>query len=150
MNRSTKRLSSRGLIAGGLLALALTLGGCIYSSKHGCSKCDGSECKCKGQAAQTCPTCHKSMDQCKCPKASAMSGPATKDAAKPSKVATANTVCPVGGDEFDAAAVPVSLTRVYKGKTIGFCCESCPPAFDKADAAGKDKLLAEAMAHPAK
>ncbi len=126
--------------------------GCA-STGHGACKCPPGQCicpECKGECnAKACATCGKSMDQCQCPKPNAMGGPAVKDA-KPTKVASFNNVCPVGGDEFDAAAVPVSLARNFKGKTIGFCCPSCTESFDQADEAGKAKIFAEASAHLAK
>ncbi len=49
-------------------------------------------------------------------------GPATTQAA------AVNQQCPVSGDPVD----PKAPTVEYKGKTIGFCCESCIPEF-KAD-----------------
>ena len=50
--------------------------------------------------------------------------PATTQAASAKPV---NTKCPVSGDPIDAKA----KTIVYKGKTIGFCCEDCVEPFQK-------------------
>jgi hypothetical protein len=41
--------------------------------------------------------------------------------------------------------VPASLTRQFEGKTVGFCCEMCPPAWDKLSDADKAKKLQAAM-----
>jgi YHS domain-containing protein len=38
-----------------------------------------------------------------------------------------NKKCPVSGDPID----PKVKTVVYKGKTIGFCCEDCVAPFQK-------------------
>src|SRR4051812_35147054 len=37
-----------------------------------------------------------------------------------------NKICPVEGGDVDPA-----VTTVYKGKKIGFCCDSCPDKFKK-------------------
>ena len=37
-----------------------------------------------------------------------------------------------------------ALTRVYNGKTIGFCCPGCPEAWDKLTDAQKATALANA------
>jgi YHS domain-containing protein len=37
-----------------------------------------------------------------------------------------NKKCPVEGGDVDPA-----VTTAYKGKTIGFCCDTCPPEFKK-------------------
>jgi hypothetical protein len=60
------------------------------------------------------------------------------------KVTTVNTVCPIEGGSFKQGSRDVSETRTWKGKTIGFCCEDCPEAFDKMSPADKDKVLAMA------
>lgn len=72
-----------------------------------------------------------------------------KCAEKAKSVSSVNNVCPIGGDELDAKNVPTNLSRTYNGQTIGFCCEGCVGKFDNADAAGKGKILAEALAHKA-
>jgi YHS domain-containing protein len=46
-----------------------------------------------------------------------------KDAEKAKPI---NKKCPVEGGDVDPA-----VTTVYKGKTIGFCCDTCPPDFKK-------------------
>ena len=38
-----------------------------------------------------------------------------------------NKKCPVGGEDVD----PKGKTVVYKGKTIGFCCDDCIKDFEK-------------------
>jgi YHS domain-containing protein len=47
---------------------------------------------------------------------------ATQPAAK-----AVNTKCPVTGEDVD----PSVATTVYKGKTIGFCCDDCIADFKK-------------------
>ena len=54
-------------------------------------------------------------------------------------VALANTVCPImGGD------VNEELTADWNGKTIGFCCEECPPEWNKLSDDEKSDKLASA------
>ena len=64
--------------------------------------------------------------------------PTTKPAAtQPAAAAKpVNKTCPVEGKDHE---VDPKVTVVYKGKTIGFCCEDCIPKF-KAD---PDKYLAD-------
>jgi YHS domain-containing protein len=45
---------------------------------------------------------------------------------KPAVTAAVNTKCPVSGEDIDP-----SLTIVYKGKTIAFCCADCETKFNK-------------------
>lgn len=40
-------------------------------------------------------------------------------------VAAFNAKCPVSGDAVDTAIAMAT----FKGHSIGFCCEKCPPAF---------------------
>jgi len=51
--------------------------------------------------------------------------PATQPATKPGPIV--NKKCPVGDEDVD----PKGKTVVYKGKTIGFCCEDCIKDFNK-------------------
>jgi len=60
-----------------------------------------------------------------------------------------NSMCPIGGDEFNPDGHPVELTRVYQKTTIAFCCDHCVAKFDKMDSADKDKVLALAKANKA-
>jgi len=48
--------------------------------------------------------------------------PQTQPAAAP-----VNKFCPLAPDH----EVDPTVTTVYKGKTIGFCCEGCVPKFEK-------------------
>ncbi|MCA9311242.1 MAG: hypothetical protein KDA21_08555 [Phycisphaerales bacterium] len=52
-------------------------------------------------------------------------------------VATINNICPVGLDPLPDDAP----TRVYKGHTIGFCCDACPDAFMAWDESARDRWL---------
>jgi hypothetical protein len=61
-----------------------------------------------------------------------------------------NSMCPIGGDEFNPEGHPAELTRVHQNTTIAFCCNHCVEKFDKMDAAGKDGVLALAKANKAK
>ena len=54
-----------------------------------------------------------------------------------------NAKCPIMGTAV--SEVPASLTRQFEGKTVGFCCEMCPPAWDKLSDADKAKKLQAAM-----
>lgn len=63
------------------------------------------------------------------------------------KVQTVNTVCPVGGHDFDSGSRTAKTTRTYKGQTIGFCCPDCVEAFDSMTAAEKDGVLKLAQAN---
>ncbi len=54
-----------------------------------------------------------------------------------------NTRCPIMGTKLDSDEVAVKLTRVYRGKTIGLCCDGCPAVWDKLSAEEKAKKLIE-------
>jgi hypothetical protein len=62
----------------------------------------------------------------------------------------ANATCPIMGTPIDPAKVTESLTRVYKGQKIAFCCAMCPPAWDKLTDAERDAKLSQASVQPAK
>ncbi|MEK6703366.1 MAG: hypothetical protein AABZ53_13980 [Planctomycetota bacterium] len=61
---------------------------------------------------------------------------------KPGKLSV-NTVCPV----VPADAVDESVTVLYKGKTIAFCCGGCVKDFNAMDEKGKDGILKAAMTY---
>jgi hypothetical protein len=63
---------------------------------------------------------------------------AESTSAATAKVATINTMCPIGGDEFGTAP---SSTRTVKGTTIGFCCDHCTAKFDKMTDAEKENVV---------
>lgn len=56
---------------------------------------------------------------------------------QPAKVV--NDRCPIEGEEVD----PVSPTRTWKGRTIGFCCPGCETKWDAKPEAEKDAFLAK-------
>lgn len=62
---------------------------------------------------------------------------------KPADGKPVNDKCPVSGDDVDPAN-----TLAYKGKTVGFCCDKCPKAWEKDPEkfAGKIPALAAAPA----
>ena len=51
----------------------------------------------------------------------------------------ANTVCPLMGGDVDE-----TVTTSWDGKTIGFCCDKCIPAWDKLSDEEKTEKLAKA------
>jgi hypothetical protein len=53
----------------------------------------------------------------------------------------ANDKCPISGKAIDSMNRPQELTRMYKGMKIGFCCQACPPAWDKLSDEEKDAKL---------
>ena len=53
-----------------------------------------------------------------------------------SSAAPVNKKCPVSGDDVD----PKGKTIVYKGKTIGFCCNDCIDLFNKNPDKYADKI----------
>ena len=64
---------------------------------------------------------------------SAADAPKRGPTTKPSTPATApakpvNKTCPVEGKEHE---IDPKVTRLYKGKLIGFCCNDCLETFDK-------------------
>lgn len=58
----------------------------------------------------------------------------------------ANTRCPIMNSPIDPSAVTPALTRTYKGKVVAFCCNVCPPQWDKLTDAQKGAKLAAVMA----
>ncbi len=73
---------------------------------------------------------------------------AAAPAAAPSgRIVVVNTVCPIGGDDFETKDRPASLARTVNGQNVGFCCDHCTAKFDKMDDAGKANVLKTAMAN---
>ncbi len=58
-----------------------------------------------------------------------------------------NSVCPIGGDEFNPEGHPAALLRTANNTTIGFCCQHCVTKFDKMDAAGQQRIIELAKAN---
>jgi YHS domain-containing protein len=56
-----------------------------------------------------------------------------------------NMKCPISGMTIDPMNTPEKLTRMYKGKKIGFCSPACPAAWDKLSDMEKDAKLMAAM-----
>lgn len=52
-----------------------------------------------------------------------------------------NALCPIMGTKLDPGKVTASLTRVYNGKKIGFCCAGCPSTWDKLNNQQKQEKL---------
>ncbi len=42
-----------------------------------------------------------------------------------------NAICPMMGTTIDPTKVTESLTRVYEGKKVAFCCGECTGPWDK-------------------
>lgn len=68
--------------------------------------------------------------------------PAPAEAAE-GAVKFVNVRCPVMDTPIDPAKVPESLTRLYKGEKVAFCCAGCPAGWDKLSDAEKDAKLAK-------
>lgn len=76
----------------------------------------------------------------KCPMCKKMMG----ETPKADKVINAR--CPIMGTKIDPNNVPANLTREFKGQEVGFCCGSCPPAWDKLSDQQKQEKLEKAVA----
>lgn len=50
-----------------------------------------------------------------------------------------NSACPVTGEKISK---DTKITTEYNGKTIGFCCSACKPAFEKNPEKYMDKIHA--------
>lgn len=57
------------------------------------------------------------------------------------KAGCVNSVCPIMGATFDPERAPENLTRMYKGRKIGFCCGGCPAQWDAMSESDKDAAL---------
>ncbi len=96
-----------------------------------------------------CPTAwDKLNDEQKAAKLkTALSAPATKPAAPAAapkaEAKVVNVRCPIKGTKMDQANVPPSLTRMFRGQKVGFCCAGCPTAWDKLTDAEKNAKLAK-------
>lgn len=64
-------------------------------------------------------------------------------------VAVVNTMCPVGGDDFETKTRPTDLARTWNGTSIGFCCEGCVKQFDKMSDEKKTATATAAVANKA-
>ena len=78
-----------------------------------------------GKAGMKCPVCGKMI----CAK----------------KDMVCNSLCPMTGNKIDPEKVPTELTRMWKGKKVGFCCAGCPAQWDKLSDKQKQKKLDAAM-----
>ena len=56
-----------------------------------------------------------------------------------------NARCPIMGTKLDRDHVPDNLTRMSRGKKVGFCCAGCPKAWDKLSDPQKQEKLEAAM-----
>ena len=56
-----------------------------------------------------------------------------------------NARCPIMGMKLESSELPAKLTRMYKGKKVGFCCEECPGAWDKLFEEQKVKKLRNSL-----
>lgn len=74
--------------------------------------------------------------------ASANDAAAAQVAAATPTAEPVNTICPIGGHEVPDFTRTVS----YKGHTIAFCCDGCVEAWGDEDEAGRDAILAIALA----
>lgn len=53
------------------------------------------------------------------------------------------TTCPVSGEKLEGGDMGEPVTTVYRGRTIKFCCNMCPPKFQKDPAKYLAKLPGE-------
>jgi YHS domain-containing protein len=53
------------------------------------------------------------------------------------------TTCPVSGDTLEGGDMGEPVTMLYKGRTIKFCCNMCPPKFKNDPAKYLAKLPGE-------
>ena len=59
-------------------------------------------------------------------------------------VEIANPTCPTMGSAMETTA-PEKMTRMYKGRRIGFCCKMCLKKWDAMSNVEKEPLVREAM-----
>jgi hypothetical protein len=74
---------------------------------------------------------------------SGLSGSATAKGEK--EVTIVNAYCPLMGTAMGKTA-PENMTRMYKEKRIGFCCDKCLKEWDAMNDADREKKFQEAMA----
>ena len=86
-------------------------------------QCERMKKKCMMMEGKKCPMCGKTMG---------MKG-------------IVNARCPITGKELNPQNVPEKLTRMWKGKKIGFCCDGCPEQWDKLSDEERQKKLDAAM-----
>lgn len=67
--------------------------------------------------------------------------------AAPGEVRTINTVCPIGGHEFNAVNHTPALVREHNGQKIGFCCDGCSESWDSMAEAEREKVYNLARAN---
>lgn len=60
-------------------------------------------------------------------------------------VEVVNAICPIGEDPIDTKAVEVGLTRQWRGRTVGFCCEGCLGPWDSMSDAEREQKLSTAL-----
>ena len=53
------------------------------------------------------------------------------------------TICPVSGESLEGGEMGPPVAVSYKGRTIMFCCNMCPPKFEKEPAKYLAKLPGE-------
>lgn len=54
-----------------------------------------------------------------------------------------NDMCPIGNEKIDPALLAPETMMRYKGRTLAFCCPSCPAAFRKWSEEKKDAFVAQ-------
>ena len=68
-----------------------------------------------------------------------------KKAVGSGKIAVVNAKCPITGGALGSDGVVEKLTRDFKGRKIGFCCDGCPEEWDRLTDADKDARLVTAL-----
>ena len=56
-----------------------------------------------------------------------------------------NARCPIMGSRINTTKVSASLTRMYDGRRVAFCCAGCPGTWDQLDDAQKAAKLTSAI-----
>lgn len=121
----TVRAFASVFMVSGLLAIS----GCHTGGKDCCS--DGAK------ETKTAPATTPSPDKKSEAPAAAPAG----------RIVVVNTICPIGGDDFETKDRPASLARTVNSQSVGFCCDHCTAKFDKMDAKGQEAVLKAAMAN---
>lgn len=83
--------------------------------------------------------------------ASAMAGPKVSgsvDSGGEAQVAVVNAYCPIAGAHAIGKnkVTSASLTRTFKGQSVGFCCDNCPPVWDTMTDVQRQRALDAVMA----
>lgn len=105
-------------------------------------------CASKKNAATTAPEVVKSAEADK-----AVGGKTTATAIardKSGKIIAANSRCPLMNEHPVRPSTSEDAVRVWRGKTVGFCCLDCAEGWDAMGEKERDEALAVVMKTPGK